>query len=104
MGSTSVREVKKWLLQRKSLPDRVAALVKRCIDGDMKPKEIKMSSDLYAQMAQAVAKKMGREACENLAIDPENPPAAGICISFGDHEFEITHDEKLPPASMHAIK
>jgi hypothetical protein len=95
MGTTTARKARKWLRQRKPVPDRVAALIVRCAEGGMKPGKILMSTDLYIQMAAAAAKSMDRE------IDVEDMPPA-LSISLGDHELKIVHDEEMPRATMHA--
>ena len=97
MGSNTIEEAKKWLRQRQPVPDRVASLIMRCAEGGMKPSQIRMSTDMFTQIAKAAAKTLGKD------FDPEDLPKA-LGISLGDHELKIIHDEEMPRASMHAKK
>ena len=97
MGSTPVEDAKRWLRQYSSVPSRVAALIMRCASDGMKPNKITMSKDMYLEMAQAAAKALDKE------LDLNNVPTA-ISILIGNHELQVTCDEEMPWASMHATR
>jgi hypothetical protein len=63
----------------------------------MKPNEIRMSSDLYLQMVKAACETAGKE------FDPYKWPAT-LTILLGNHKLKIVHEEKMPQASMHAVR
>ena len=97
MGSTSVADARKWLQQCQPVPDRVASLIMRCARDGMVPGEIRMSSDLYSQMAEAAIRGSNKE------FDPENIPTT-LNVSIGGHKLKLVHKEEMPLASMHAVR
>jgi hypothetical protein len=96
MDRGALNEVERWLKQRKPIQERIAELIVLCINNNMKPGEVHLSTDLFREMCRATERLSGQH------LDPEQVTA--IDIQLGNHPFSVVKDEKMPQASIHVVK
>jgi len=97
MGSNCVQDAKFWLKQQTSAPSKIASLIIYCINGNMVPRQIKISSDLFLEMVETEAKETGHK------VDLDNMPGT-VEVILGKHIINLVHDSEMLAGSMHAVK